>query len=195
MVIIGGGIMGLSLAYNLAGAACSDVVVLEQGYLCAGASGRNGGGVRAQWSTPTMVRLGQRSLELFAPFAREMGINVWFRRGGYLFLAPDGAQVERLERNAALQRAHGVPTRILSPDEAREVVPELDRGASWPPPGTPTTASSSPGPSCGATPRAAEARGREGPHLHPGHRLRASRAGRVRAVETDRRAHRAATRW
>src|SRR5690606_23221304 len=50
VVIVGGGIMGLALAYNLAKRGLRDVLVLEAGYLCSGASGRNGGGVRMQWS-------------------------------------------------------------------------------------------------------------------------------------------------
>ncbi len=137
VVIVGGGILGLSLAHELTLRGVRDVVVLERGYLNSGASGRNGGGVRAQWSTPTLVRLGLRSLERFRAFAGETGVNGWFRRGGYLFLAPDAAQVARLERNLAVQRAQGMRTRILSPDEACAVVPELDRSrfvaASWNP--------------------------------------------------------------
>ena len=137
VVIVGGGILGLSLAHQLTLRGVRDVVVLERSYLNAGASGRNGGGVRAQWSTPTMVRLGLRSLQLFGTFAGDTGVNGWFRRGGYLFLAPDGSQVTRLARNQAVQRAQGMRTRILSPDEACQVVPQLDRSrfvaASWNP--------------------------------------------------------------
>ncbi|MFO7155248.1 MAG: FAD-dependent oxidoreductase [Pseudomonadota bacterium] len=125
VVIVGGGIMGLALAYNLAKRGLRDVLVLEAGYLCSGASGRNGGGVRMQWSTPTNVRLARRSVEICRAFAREHGINVWFRQGGYLFLASDEKTAERLERSAALQNSLGVPTRLLSPDGAREIVPEL----------------------------------------------------------------------
>lgn len=126
VVIVGGGILGLALAHELAVRGTTDVLVLEQAYLNAGASGRNGGGVRAQWSTPTMIRLARRSLERCRTFAVEMGINVWFRRGGYLFLAPTAEQVTRLERNARLHAEHGLRTRILSPAQALEVVPHLD---------------------------------------------------------------------
>lgn len=126
VVIVGGGIVGLSLAYELARRGTTDVLVLDQAYLNAGASGRNGGGVRAQWSTPTMIRLARRSLERCRTFAVEMGINVWFRRGGYLFLAPTPEQVARLERNARLHAEHGLRTRILDPARALEVVPHLD---------------------------------------------------------------------
>ncbi len=137
VVIIGGGIMGLSLAWNLAQRGETDVVVLERGYLCAGASGRNGGGVRAQWGTPTLISLAKRSIELMSRFARDLGINVWFRRGGYLFLAKSDDIVRKLERSAALHNRHGVPTQLLTPDGARDIVPELTltgvKAAAWNP--------------------------------------------------------------
>jgi sarcosine oxidase subunit beta len=137
VVVVGGGIMGLALAYELARRGRTDVLVLEGAYLNAGASGRNGGGVRAQWSTPTMIRLARRSLEICDRFAVEMGVNVWLRRGGYLFLAPTPDHVARIERYAALHRSHGLATRVVSPAEALEIVPQLDPSrflaASWNP--------------------------------------------------------------
>jgi sarcosine oxidase subunit beta len=137
VVIVGGGIMGLALAFELGRRGVRDVLVLERGYLNAGASGRNGGGVRAQWSTPTMIRLARRSLAICDRFAVDMGVNVWFRRGGYLFLAPTREHVARLERSVALHRTEGLATRIVSPAEAVEIVPELDGSrflaASWNP--------------------------------------------------------------
>jgi sarcosine oxidase subunit beta len=125
VVIIGGGVMGLALAYNLSLRGETDVVVLERGYLCAGASGRNGGGVRMQWGTATNIELARRSIELMKQFARDLGINIWLRQGGYLFLAKTEAVARRLERNAALHNQHGVPTRIITPDAARDIVPGL----------------------------------------------------------------------
>jgi len=137
VVIVGGGIMGLALAAELGQRGVSDVLVLERGYLNAGASGRNGGGVRAQWSTPIFIRLARRSMEICARFAVEMGVNVWFRRGGYLFLAPTQAEKARIERNAALHRREGLRTRVIGRDEALALVPQLDGtrflAASWNP--------------------------------------------------------------
>jgi len=137
VVIVGGGIMGLALAAELARRGRTDVLVLERAYLNAGASGRNGGGVRAQWSTPTFIELARRSIALCARFAVDMGVNVWFRRGGYLFLAPTPEHVAALERNAALHAAHGLRTRVVSREEALDLVPQLDGArfvaASWNP--------------------------------------------------------------
>src|SRR5215468_395947 len=126
IAIIGAGVMGLALAYNLALLGHRRVVVLDAHYLAWGASGRNGGGVRQQWSTEMNIRLMQESVELCAGFAREMGINVWMRRGGYLFLARTAAARARMERNVVLQNRCDVPTRVITLDEARAIVPELD---------------------------------------------------------------------
>ena len=118
--------MGLATAYHLArDHGLSRIVVVDRGYLCSGASGRNGGGVRAQFSSEENVRLMQESLRLCKDFAAEMGINVWFRQGGYLFLARDASSQKNLEKSVAVQNDCGYPTRMLSPKEAQRVVPEL----------------------------------------------------------------------
>ncbi|MBL9022694.1 MAG: FAD-binding oxidoreductase [Myxococcales bacterium] len=127
IVIIGGGIMGLSTAYNLAkNHGVRDIVVVEKSYLCSGASGRNGGGVRAQFSSETNVRLMQESLRICRTFAGEMKINVWFRQGGYLFLVRDDKGRQALEGSVKVQNECGHPTRLLTPKEAQRIVPELD---------------------------------------------------------------------
>jgi sarcosine oxidase subunit beta len=126
VAIVGGGIMGLALAYNLCKRGQRDVVVLEGGYLCNGASGRNGGGIRAQWNTQTNIRLAKRGMQLFEGFARELGLNVWFRRGGYLFLARDAETAARLERSADFHALHGLRTQLMTADGARDLVPDLD---------------------------------------------------------------------
>ncbi len=128
LCVIGGGVIGLAVAYNCARKGLSDVVVLDKSYLAAGASGRNGGGVRQQWSTELNVRLMRESVALCRDFATELGVNVWFRQGGYLFLSRFPRETERLETNVRLQNRLGVPTEMLTPAEAREIVPELDAG-------------------------------------------------------------------
>src|SRR3954470_12612677 len=130
IAIVGAGVMGLALAYNLAsdsrGLAGKRIVVVDGSYLAWGASGRNGGGVRQQWSTEMNVRLMQESMDICAHFAKRMRINVWMRRGGYLFLARTQAAARRLERNVAVQNGCGLGTQMIAPEEARALVPELD---------------------------------------------------------------------
>jgi sarcosine oxidase subunit beta len=101
------------------------IVVVDGHYLAWGASGRNGGGVRQQWSTELNVRLMQESMDICAHFAKRMRINVWMRRGGYLFLAPTQAAARRLERNVAVQNRCGLATQMIAPEEASALVPEL----------------------------------------------------------------------
>jgi sarcosine oxidase subunit beta len=126
VVVIGAGIMGLAIAYHLARLGTKSVTVLDKSYLCGGASGRNGGGVRAQWSSEANVRLMQESIRLCREFANEMKINVWFRQGGYLFLARSEEIRRSLEKSVEVQNGCGLGTRMLTPKEAKKVVPELD---------------------------------------------------------------------
>jgi len=125
VVVIGAGILGLATAYNLAKRGVKDVLVVDRAYLCGGASGRNGGGVRAQFSSETNIRLMRESIEICRDFATEMKINVWFRQGGYLFLTRTAARARDLEENVALQNRCGLPTRMLDPSELHRIVPEL----------------------------------------------------------------------
>ncbi len=126
IVVIGAGIMGLAIAYHLARLGVTDVLVIDKSYLCGGASGRNGGGVRAQWSSEANVRLMQESIQMCRDFASEMKINVWFRQGGYLFLARTEEKRRSLEQSVTLQRECGLDSRMLTPIESRAIVPELD---------------------------------------------------------------------
>jgi sarcosine oxidase subunit beta len=126
VAIVGGGIMGLATAYHLAECSRLRIVVIERSYLVSGASGRNGGGVRMQWGDEGNVQIMMESIEICRGLAQELGINLWFRQGGYLMLARTAAGEARLRRNADLHRRLGAPTRLLSGDEAREIVPELD---------------------------------------------------------------------
>jgi sarcosine oxidase subunit beta len=127
VVIVGAGIMGLSIAYNLAKHhGVRDVLVVDRSYLCGGASGRNGGGVRAQFSGEENIRLMQESIRICRDFAAEMKINVWFRQGGYLFLSRSEESRRMLEKSIAVQNGCGLTTRMLTPREAQQVVPQLD---------------------------------------------------------------------
>ena len=118
--------MGLSVAYHLAADhGVKRIIVVDAGYLCGGASGRNGGGVRAQWSSETNILLMRESLALFRQFAERHHINTWFRAGGYLFLARTDEAAKQLAENVELQNRCGVHSELLSPEGISEIVPEL----------------------------------------------------------------------
>lgn len=127
LAIIGGGVMGLATAYELSKRAPNlRICVIEASYLVSGASGRNGGGVRSQWGDAGNVALMRESLAICRGLAQTLNINLWFRRGGYLFLARSDATARRLVRNLEMHRSVGAPTERLTARETKELVPELD---------------------------------------------------------------------
>ena len=146
VVIIGGGANGLSLAYHLADEhGIRDVAVFERSYIGSGGSGRNTQVLRANYHTPETVPLYAASLQRYRHLSQELGFNVMFTNQGELDLChtEDSLQVER--EKSALNRALGVRTDILGPDEILEVCPHVDLsgggelpvlGASYHPPGS-----------------------------------------------------------
>jgi sarcosine oxidase subunit beta len=125
VVIVGGGVLGASIAYHLATKGVRDVVVLERDRLGVGSTTRNAGGVRLQFSTEINVRLSQRSIPHFERFSEEMGVDPDFHQVGYLFLITSERDVSAFERSLALWSRLGVPARRLDQDGVRELFPEL----------------------------------------------------------------------
>src|SRR5262249_39712493 len=126
LVVIGAGIMGLSVAYNLARHhGIGDIVVVDKTYLCGGASGRNGGGVRAQFSSEENIPLLPERIRISPGIAAACTNNVWFRQGGYLFVVRTEAGRRMLESSVRVQNECGLATRMLTPKEAQKIVPEL----------------------------------------------------------------------
>jgi sarcosine oxidase subunit beta len=126
VVVVGGGAIGLAIANELTRLGQTDVLVLDKDSLVKGATGRNGGGVRAQWTSAENIVLAQRSIQAFKRFAAETGHNVFLRQGGYLFLTRSEEQLKGLAKAAAFQNEHGVRTRLIGLDDARDLVPGLD---------------------------------------------------------------------
>ncbi|MFF4972585.1 NAD(P)/FAD-dependent oxidoreductase [Streptomyces sp. NPDC001083] len=123
VVVIGGGVIGTSIAYHLARAGVRDVVLVERGELASGSTARAAGGVRAQFSDELNIRLGARSLEAFARFGEEPGQDIGLHRVGYLFLLSTPEEVASFEDGVRLQNALGVPSRLIDPAEARRLSP------------------------------------------------------------------------
>ena len=134
-VIIGGGILGVSVAYELARAGMTNVCVLEKKYLASGSSGRCGGGFRQQWSTAANTSLAMDSVRRLEGLEEELGYRTEFFQGGYLILAHTEEEQQQFAKNVAMQRGLGLEVDMIDPDEAHKIVPflntELIRKATW----------------------------------------------------------------
>jgi sarcosine oxidase subunit beta len=126
VVIIGGGILGATTAYNLAKFGRKDVVVLEKGTVCSGSTGRCGAGIRAQWGTEMNCRLGIAALDIFEQLDDELGLPTGLNQGGYLLVAYSEKEFENLKKGMTLQHQLGIQTKVVSLAEAREICPSLD---------------------------------------------------------------------
>lgn len=126
VAVVGGGIIGASIAYHLARRGTRDVVVFErEEALGTGSTGKCAGGVRLQFSTAANVALSRLSIDALKRFEEEMDQPVDFRQNGYLFVLTNEEQLATFQANAGRQRELGVPVEVLTPDEALEIVPEL----------------------------------------------------------------------
>jgi glycine/D-amino acid oxidase-like deaminating enzyme len=99
------------------------VLLLERGELGAGSTAKGAGGVRAMFSDELNVRIALRSLEAWAAFGERPGWEIDLRRVGYLFLLSTPDEVAEFERGVELQNRLGVPSRMVSVDEAHELSP------------------------------------------------------------------------
>src|SRR4051794_41318513 len=114
VVIAGGGVIGLSIAFHLAEAGVEGVVVVERGELGSGSTSKGAGGVRAMFSDELNVRMALRSLEAWGAFGQRPGWEIDLHRVGYLFLLSSEEDVTAFERSVELQNRLGVPSRMVS---------------------------------------------------------------------------------
>jgi sarcosine oxidase, subunit beta len=127
VVIIGGGIVGSSIAWHLTHAGCKDVLVIErESSQGKGSTGKSMGGVRAQFSTPVNIQMSLYSIPFYARFEEVVGHPADYRPQGYLFLATKDSHLAYLRDNFARQQKLGLTTaRLLSDDEIRSMLPQL----------------------------------------------------------------------
>jgi len=126
VVIVGGGAIGTSIAFHLAEAGVTDVVLLERDDLGQGSTCKAAGGVRAQFSDRINIELGARSLEAFGRFGERPGQEIDLDRVGYLFLLSTPEDVESFERDVELQNELGVTSRMIDVAEAQARCPLID---------------------------------------------------------------------
>ena len=125
VVIVGGGVSGCGLAYNLA-KRDMDVVVFERDYLTSGATGACGAGIRQQWSTRDNTLLAIDSVKIFDKLSKELGEDIDLRHGGYLIAIHDDKEMHQAEKNVKMQKSLGLKVDILNPREINDVVSILD---------------------------------------------------------------------
>jgi len=129
VVIIGGGIMGTSIAFHLAEAGVKNIVLVERCELGTGSSAKPLGGVRATFSDAGNVILGKRSLDAYVGFADRFGTDIGLQQVGYLFLCRSAAEVADCERSTVIQNDHGSNSRMISAAEARAHNPLISEDA------------------------------------------------------------------
>ena len=137
VVIVGGGVIGASIAYHLASSGVSDVVLVERDELAGGSTCKAAGGVRASFSNPANIAIGLRGLEVYSQFNHLYDQEIDFSRKGYLYLLWDQSSLDNFTEQVALQNRYGVPSVIVDPEQAQRISPLIKTdgmvGACWSP--------------------------------------------------------------
>lgn len=126
VVIIGGGVIGCSVAYHLARLGWTDIVLLERKQLTSGTTWHAAGLIAQLRATANMTRLAKYSQELYGRLEGETGLATGFKRNGSLTVALTGERLEELKRGASMARSFGVEIETISPAEAAALHPLLD---------------------------------------------------------------------
>jgi sarcosine oxidase subunit beta len=128
VVVIGGGVVGCSTAYNLAKLGAGKVVVLEKNYLASGSTGRCGAGMRMQWGTETNCLLSRESVKMLShlPELLNVDVDIEFTQNGYLMPAYSEKMAEQFKQNLVLQKSLAIPAKWVTPEESLEIVPFLN---------------------------------------------------------------------
>src|SRR5229473_6586554 len=127
VAIIGGGIVGSSIAYHLTAAGCKNVLVIDrESSQGKGSTGKSMGGVRAQFSTPVNIQMSLYSIPFYAAFDQALGYPCGYRAQGYLFCATTAQHMTYLRTNHECQVRLGLKTaRLISADDIRGMFPQL----------------------------------------------------------------------
>jgi sarcosine oxidase subunit beta len=128
VIIVGGGVQGLSLAYHLARNGIKKLVVLEKSYIGSGASGRNGEMIRSAFGSVEWIRLFNRSLQIWETLSEELDFNVMFTGRGYLMMASSAKEETLFRANIELQSALGLQTHTINSKEIIQHIPTLNQG-------------------------------------------------------------------
>lgn len=126
-IIIGTGQAGASTAYHLAKRGHTNILLLEQAAdLHFANSARSGRGFRHQWSSEINIKLSKWGIAAMGRSKEELGVDAELDFSGYIFLVDNPAHWESFQEDAKLQAKHGFPPQLLSPTEAKKILPELN---------------------------------------------------------------------
>jgi sarcosine oxidase subunit beta len=126
IVVIGAGIIGCSVAYNLANMGASRIVVLEKEKAVGqGSSGRSAGGVRAQFASEINIKFSLESMKILDQFRQQVGEDVEFKHIGYLFLVTSPEMLDVLGKASETQRKFGMDIDFLSQSEIKRLFPHI----------------------------------------------------------------------
>ena len=123
VVVIGGGVIGCSIAYHLAKLAWTDVVLLERKQLTSGTTWHAAGLVGQLRTSINMTKLARYTSELYSQLEAETGQATGYRQCGSISLATNGQRFEELKRSASMAKVFGLQVDVLSTNEIREKVP------------------------------------------------------------------------
>jgi len=126
LVIIGGGVVGCSVAYNLAKLGAKNIILLEKNTLASGSTGRCGAGIRQQFGTKMNCILARESIKIFENLSQELEYDIELNQGGYLILAYTEKEVNQFKKNVALEQSLNIKARFITVEEAKEIVPPLN---------------------------------------------------------------------
>jgi sarcosine oxidase, subunit beta len=128
-VIIGAGIIGCTTAYFLAQKGCTNVLVLDKNGIASDITGICPGGVRQQWGTEINCLMAKYSTEFFQNINEylEPEYEIKFRNVGYLYTFHSKEAIETYQKSIALQNRLGIPTKLITPDQTKEIVPGINR--------------------------------------------------------------------
>jgi glycine/D-amino acid oxidase-like deaminating enzyme len=118
VIVIGGGVIGTSVAYHLARLGWPDVLLLEQGQLSCGTTWHAAGLIGQVRASESVTRLVQYSTDLYRGLEQETGLSAGFKQCGAVTVARTADRLVQLQRTAAAAVAYGLDCELIGPDEA-----------------------------------------------------------------------------
>ena len=128
VIVVGGGVMGCSIAYHLSLQKCRVILLERDSQLATGSTGRCSGGIRHQFSNPVNVQLSIESIRKLKAFEQEIGCQIDLHQDGYLFLLTRPESVAEFSHSIAMQRHLGVESRLLDRKEVESLAPSVFLG-------------------------------------------------------------------